>query len=335
MPLDATPAPLVDSCGRTVSYLRLSVTDRCDLRCTYCMAEKMVFLPKRDVLSLEELARLSDIFIRRGVRKLRLTGGEPLVRRDVMDLFRDLSRHLRSGALDELTLTTNGSLLARHAEALAACGVRRVNVSLDTLDPDRYRSVTRIGDIGIVLAGIDAALAAGLKVKLNAVASRGAFEQEVDDLIRFAHRRGMGLTLIEEMPLGDTGLDRRASVLSLRDLQADLANRWTLTPQRHSSGGPARYTWVEETKGQLGLISPMSCNFCALCNRVRISCTGQLYTCIGDEGSVDLRAPMRQSEAAVLNAIRAAIAMKPERHRFDLSRMAEPAVSRHMSALGG
>ncbi len=335
MLLDTTSAPLVDRFGRAISYLRLSVTDRCDLRCTYCMAEKMVFLPKRDILSLEEMARLCDIFIRRGVRKLRLTGGEPLVRRDVMDLFRDLSRHLTSGTLDELTLTTNGTLLARYAQSLADCGVRRVNVSLDTLDPDRYRAVTRRGDIRMVLAGIDAALAAGLAVKLNAVASKGAFEQEVDDLIRFAHGRGMDLTLIEEMPVGDTGQDRTARALSLRHLQADLSSRWTLIPQRHCSDGPARYVRVEQTGGRLGFISPMSCNFCALCNRVRVSCIGQLYTCMGDEGSVDLRTPLRQSEQATLSAIRAAVKAKPERHRFNMSHMADPAVMRHMSVLGG
>ncbi|WP_170347592.1 GTP 3',8-cyclase MoaA [Ruegeria atlantica] len=328
-------APLVDGFGRTVSYLRLSVTDRCDLRCTYCMAEKMSFLPKRDLLSLEELARLSDIFIRRGVRKLRITGGEPLVRRDVMDLFWDVSRHLRSGVLDELTLTTNGTLLAHHADCLAGCGIKRINVSLDTLNPDRYRNMTRLGDIRMVLAGLDAAQDAGLQVKLNAVASRGEFEDEVDELIRFAHGRGMGLTLIEEMPLGDTGLNRCDSVLSLRDLQSDLARRWTLTPLNRSSGGPARYVQVAETGGQLGFISPMSCNFCALCNRVRVSCTGRLYTCMGDEGSVDLRAPLRRSENEVSSAIRSALLTKPERHDFDISQMSKPAVERHMSALGG
>lgn len=335
MPLDANPAPLVDSFGRTVSYLRLSVTDRCDLRCTYCMAEKMTFLPRRDVLDLEELARLSDIFIRRGVRKLRLTGGEPLVRPDVIALFRDLSQHVKSGALDELTLTTNGTQLAKHAEALAACGVKRVNISLDTLDGARFRALTRLGDIARVHEGIDAALACGLKVKLNAVASRGAFEGEVDALIRFAHARGMDLTLIEEMPLGETGLDRSQSVLSLCDVQAALARRWTLTPSRRSLGGPARYMQVGETGGQLGFISPMSCNFCSLCNRVRVSCTGRLYTCMGDEGSVDLRTALRTSEHAVTDAIRAALATKPERHSFDMSNMTRPAVSRHMSALGG
>lgn len=335
MPLDTASAPLVDGFGRKVSYLRLSVTDRCDLRCTYCMSEKMTFLPKRDVLSLEELARLSDLFIRHGVRKLRITGGEPLVRRDVIDLFRDLSRHLASGTLDEMTLTTNGTLLARHAADLAACGVRRVNVSLDTLDAARYRAVTRLGDIARVQAGIDAALDAGLRVKLNAVASCGAFESEVDDLIRFAHARGMDLTLIEEMPLGETGTDRSQSMLSLRDLQRDLARRWTLAPLRRNSGGPARYVRVAETGRQIGFISPMSCNFCALCNRVRVSCTGQLYTCLGDDSAVDLRSPLRHSDAAALGALRAALMVKPERHQFDMARMAASTVPRHMSALGG
>lgn len=335
MPFDATSAPLVDGFGRHVSYLRLSLTDRCDLRCTYCMAEKMTFLPRRDLLDFEELSRLCALFIRHGVRKLRLTGGEPLVRRDVIDLFRALSVHLDSGALDELTLTTNGTQLARHAAALAACGVRRVNVSLDTLDGARYRAITRLGDIRMVLAGLDAAQEAGLQVKLNAVASRGAFEHEVDDLIRFAHGRGMDLTLIEEMPLGDTGADRGQTALSLRDLEAALSQRWTLSPERHSTGGPARYLRVAETGGRIGLIPPLSCNFCALCNRVRVSCTGRLYTCMGDEGSVDLRAALRRSDDAALSVIRSALAVKPERHRFDASRIGTPAVSRHMSALGG
>ncbi len=335
MPLDANPAPLVDGFGRTVSYLRLSVTDRCDLRCTYCMAEKMTFLPRRDVLDLEELARLSVLFIRHGVRKVRLTGGEPLVRRDVMDLFATLGAHLRNGDLDELTLTTNGTLLARYADQLAACGVRRVNVSLDTLDPNRYRAITRLGDIRMVMAGLDAAQAAGLGVKLNAVASRGTFDAEVDDLIRFAHGRGMDLTLIEEMPLGETGTDRAGTALSLRDLERDLANRWTLMPEHHGTGGPARYMRVAQTGGRLGLIQPMSCNFCALCNRVRLSCTGRLYTCMGDESSVDLRSALRRSDHAALASIRDALAAKPESHRFNSAQLGTPALSRHMSALGG
>ncbi|WJY20944.1 GTP 3',8-cyclase MoaA [Fontisubflavum oceani] len=335
MPLDSAPMPLIDRFGRRVTYLRLSVTDRCDLRCTYCMAEKMVFLPKRDLLSLEELARLSRVFIRHGVRKLRITGGEPLVRRDVIDLFRDLGRDVRRGDLDEVTLTTNGTQLVRHAEALAAAGVRRVNVSLDTLDPARFRSVTRLGTLATVLAGIDAALAAGLSVKLNAVASRGAFQAELDDLILFAHGRGMDLTLIEEMPAGDTGSDRADRALSLTEVQRDLAQRWTLEPLRATTGGPARFVRLRETGGRLGFISPMSCNFCALCNRVRVSCTGQLYPCMGDEGAVDLRAPLRISDQAVLAAIREALEHKPQRHRFDATAMNSPTLARHMSALGG
>ncbi len=335
MPLDANPAPLVDGFGRAVTYLRLSVTDRCDLRCTYCMAEKMTFLPRKEVLDLEELARLSALFIRHGVRKLRLTGGEPLVRRDVMDLFRALSAHLRRGDLDELTLTTNGTLLARHAQGLAECGVRRVNVSLDTLDPARYRAITRLGDIRMVLAGIEAAQAAGLKVKLNAVASRGRFETELPTLIEFAHARGMDLTLIEEMPLGETGTDRAQTALSLNEVTSALSQRWTLSPDPHRSGGPARYLRVAQTGGRIGLISPMSCGFCALCNRVRLSCTGRLYTCMGDEGSADLRAAFRRSEAAALACIRGALAAKPQGHRFESHSVGTPALRRHMSTLGG
>lgn len=334
MPLDTTTAPLLDGLGRRVTYLRLSVTDRCDLRCTYCMAEKMCFLPRREVLTLEEMDTVASWFVAAGVRKLRLTGGEPLVRPNVLSLVRSLSRHLDSGALDELTLTTNGTQLARHAAALAACGVRRVNVSLDTLEPARYRAVTRLGDISKVLAGLDAAQAAGLRVKLNAVASRGAFEAEVDDLIRFAHGRDMDLTLIEEMPLGETGADRAASALPLDGLRRDLAERWTLTPAAARTGGPARMFRVAETGGLLGFIAPMSCNFCALCNRVRLGCTGRLYTCLGDEGSVDLRAPLR--EGGDMGAtIRAALRVKPAGHRFDPARMAAPSVARHMSVLGG
>ena len=336
MPLDVNrSAPLVDGFGRAVTYLRLSVTDRCDLRCTYCMAENMVFVPKRSLLSLDELARVSDAFIRRGVRKLRLTGGEPLVRKGVMDLIADLSQHLETGALDELTLTTNGTQLARHADMLARHGVRRVNVSLDTLDPARYARVTRRGDLDKVLAGLDAAQAAGLDVKLNAIASRGAFESEVDDLIRFAHGRGMDLTLIEEMPMGETGLNRSDSFLSANDLKADLARRWTMSDLRRSTGGPARYVHVGETGGRLGFISPMSCNFCALCNRVRLSATGRLYTCMGHEGSVDLKPALDRDEAALDALLRQAVAAKPEGHAFDSRIVGKPSVRRFMSALGG
>ncbi len=338
MPLDASranPRPLTDRFGRSATYLRLSLTDRCDLRCTYCMAENPVFMPKRDLLSIEELARLSDIFIRRGVRKLRLTGGEPLVRKGVIDLVAELSRHLKTGALDELTLTTNGTQLARYADDLAKHGVWRVNVSLDTLDPTRYRQVTRGGDLDKVLSGLDAAQSAGLKVKLNAIAGRGAFEAELDTLIRFAHGRGMDLTLIEEMPMGETGQDRSDTFLPLDELRADLALRWTLTPLTHVTGGPARYLGIAETGGRLGLISPISCNFCALCNRVRLSANGRLYTCMGQEGSVDFRAALGQDEDALDALLRQAVAAKPQGHDFETRTISRPSVRRFTSALGG
>ncbi len=335
MPFDSPPDQLVDPFGRRITYLRLSVTDRCDLRCTYCMSERMRFVPRAELLTLEELALLAEEFIRRGVTKLRLTGGEPLVRRDVIELFRALSRHIDTGALDELTLTTNGTQLARFADDLVACGVRRVNVSLDTLDPVRYRAVTRYGDILKALAGIDAALAAGLKVKLNAVAARGAFEAELDDLIRFAHNRGMDLSLIEEMPLGDTGPDRGRRFLPLDALVGDLTTRWTLSPARHSTGGPARYLHVAETGGLLGLISPLSCTFCATCNRLRVSATGKLYPCMGDDGAVDLRDALRRAPEQIGDLIRTALARKPRHHRFDVHAPSTPVVQRPMSVLGG
>jgi GTP 3',8-cyclase len=332
------PRPgLVDSFGRRVSYLRLSVTDRCDLRCTYCMAEHMQFLPRREVLSLEELRRLTGVFLNLGVRKLRITGGEPLVRKDVLTLFSALSERLARGALDELTLTTNGTQLARYAADLAALGVRRVNVSLDTLDPQRFTSLTRRGRIEEVLRGIDAAQDAGLHVKLNAVAQRGPFETEVDDLIRFAHGRGMDLTLIEEMPLGATGSDRSATYLPLGLLRTDLERRWTLTPLPDRTGGPARYLRVAETGGRLGLITPLSCDFCSSCNRVRISCTGALYTCMGSEGATDLREPLRSgaTDAELAAIIRAAVACKPRGHAFAISHAQVSGIGRTMSVLGG
>lgn len=333
----AAPSPLIDQFGRQVTYLRLSVTDRCDLRCTYCMAEHMTFLPRRDVLSLEELYDLARVFMRGGVRKIRLTGGEPLVRKNIMQLFELLAPHLQNGDLDEVTLTTNGTLLARHAEALFAAGVRRVNVSLDSLDPARYAQITRWGRLDAVLKGIDAALAAGLKVKLNAVAMRGAFEHEVDDLIRFAHGRGMDLTLIEEMPLGETGHDRGASFLSLRDLRGSLAERWTMVPVEDRTGGPARYVRLAETGGRLGFITPLSCDFCASCNRVRVSCTGDLFTCMGQEGSVGLRDALRGEEptAVVGRLIRDALGRKPKGHSFEISSQAVSGIARPMSVLGG
>jgi len=335
MAFDSSTPLLVDRFGRKMTYLRLSVTDRCDLRCRYCLPEHVRFQPRTELLTLEELALLSEAFIRRGVRKLRLTGGEPLVRRDVIELFRALSRHLDSGALNELTLTTNGTQLARFADDLAACGVARVNVSLDTLSPDRYRAITRFGDISRVMAGLDAAQAAGLRVKLNAIATRGAFEAEVDTLICFAHRRGMDLTLIEEMPMGETGRDRRGSFLPLDTLHAELAERWTLTPSPQKTGGPARYLRVEETGGTLGLISPMSCNFCAGCNRLRVSATGLLYPCMGNEGAVDLKDALRNAPERLGALIHSALDHKPRGHSFDADALTAPTLPRHMSALGG
>jgi cyclic pyranopterin phosphate synthase len=330
--------PLVDPFGRAISYLRVSVTDRCDLRCVYCMAEDMTFLPKRDLLTLEELDRLCSAFVRRGVRKLRLTGGEPLVRRDVMDLFRGLSRHLVSGALEELTLTTNGTLLTRYASELAGYGVRRVNVSLDTLDPDRFRAITRWGDIGKVLAGIDAAQAAGLAVKINAVALKGVNEAEIESLTEWAHGRGMDITFIEVMPLGDIEPSRLDQYLPLSVVRARMLDRWTLEDLPDSTGGPARYVRVKETGGRIGFITPHTHNFCESCNRVRITCTGTLFMCLGQEDAADLRAPLRASpdDALLERTIEAAILRKPKGHDFVIERRgAQPAVSRHMNVTGG
>ncbi|MGV0910495.1 GTP 3',8-cyclase MoaA [Martelella sp. FOR1707] len=333
----AVPRPLVDGFGRTATYLRLSVTDRCDLRCTYCMSENMTFLPRRDILDLEELHRLSRIFMARGVRKIRITGGEPLVRKNIMALFAMLGADLKRGALDELTLTTNGTLLDRYAEALFTHGVRRVNVSLDTLDPERYQAITRWGRIERVFAGIAAAQAAGLRVKINAVAMRGAFEQEVDDLIRFAHEQDMDLTLIEEMPLGEGRHDRRESFLSLSRLRETLSKRWTLQPLALKSGGPAHYMRVAETGGLLGFITPLSCGFCAACNRLRVSATGDLYTCMGDEGRVGLRETLRtrDDDTPIDALISRAVAMKPEGHAFSITSDHVEGIGRTMSVLGG
>jgi len=338
---------LRDNYGRQVTYLRLSVTDRCDLRCTYCMAETMAFLPKKDLLTLEELYRLATVFIALGIRKIRITGGEPLMRRSIETLFALLQPHLKHGAdgigLDEITLTTNGTLLERYANMLKNYGVRRINVSLDTLDPLRYSHITRRGDITAVLRGLDAAQAAGLHVKINAVAMRGEFLQEVDDLIRFAHGRGMDLTLIEEMPLGETGHNRYQTHLSLADLKANLAQRWTLSPLAPSFqelpriAGPARYMRVEETGGILGFITPLSCDFCAHCNRVRVGSTGRLYPCMGQTGMVELRDLLRRSEsnATLIDVIHNAIAAKPRGHEFVIKKDHVCAISRHMSELGG
>ena len=329
---------LVDPFGRAITYLRVSVTDRCDFRCVYCMSEHMTFLPKADLLTLEELDRLCSAFVARGVRKLRLTGGEPLVRRGIMTLVASLSRHLRSGMLDELTLTTNGSQLPKYARELADHGVRRVNVSLDTLDADKFRAITRWGELDKVLAGIDAAQAAGLKVKVNAVALKGVNEDEFPALLQWAHGRGMELTLIEVMPLGDVGAGRLDQYLPLSMVRARLAERFTLHDLDYRTGGPARYVTVRETGRRLGFITPLTHNFCESCNRVRLTCTGTLFMCLGQEDAADLHTPLRQSEGdvALEAAIREAIDRKPKGHDFIIDRRHNrPAVARHMSVTGG
>jgi cyclic pyranopterin phosphate synthase len=329
---------LMDPFGRAISYLRVSVTDRCDFRCVYCMSENMAFLPKADLLTLEELDRLCTAFIVKGVKKLRLTGGEPLVRRGIMTLFASLSRHLQAGALDELTLTTNGSQLPKYAAELKDHGVRRINVSLDTLDPDKFRAITRWGELDKVIAGIDAAQAAGLQVKINAVALKGVNEDEFPALIDWAHGRGMDLTLIEVMPLGDVGEGRLDQYLPLSMARARLAERYSLDEIDYRTGGPARYVRVKETGGRLGFITPMTHNFCESCNRVRVTCTGQLFMCLGQEDAADLRAPLRASEANDLlyTAIDEAISRKPKGHDFVIDRRhTRPALARHMSVTGG
>ena len=331
-----TDRPLTDPFGRRITYLRVSVTDRCDFRCVYCMAETMTFLPRQDLLTLEELDPLASAFVLRGVRKLRLTGGEPLVRRNLMWLIRSLSRHLGSG-LDELTLTTNGSQLATHAAALAECGVARINVSLDSLDPAKFRIITRRGDLTQVLRGIDAANRAGLKIKINMVALRDVNEDEIEDVLRWAHGSGFDLTLIETMPMGEVGADRTAQYLPLSLVRARLDQRFTLDDDPFRSGGPARYVRVRETGGRLGFITPMTHNFCESCNRVRVTCTGTLYMCLGQEDAADLRAPLRASrEDAFLHAaIDAAIARKPKGHDFVIGREDRPPLARPMSLTGG
>ena len=329
---------MIDPFGRSVSYLRVSVTDRCDFRCVYCMPEHMTFLPKADVLSLEELDRLCSAFVRKGVNKLRLTGGEPLVRRDVMKLFRSLGRHVATGALSELTLTTNGSQLARFASELVDCGVKRINVSVDTLNPDKFRSITRWGDLSRVLAGVDAAQAAGLKIKINVVALKGFNDEEIPDLMIWAHGRGMDMTLIETMPMGDVDADRTEQYLPLSLVRANLAKRFTLESSDMRTGGPARYVRVAETGGRLGFITPLSHNFCESCNRVRLTCTGTLYMCLGQDDAADLRTPLRaSSDDAILDtAIDEAISRKPKGHDFIIDRRHNrPAVARQMSLTGG
>jgi GTP 3',8-cyclase len=331
-------APMVDPFGRHVTYLRVSVTDRCDFRCVYCMSEHMSFLPKRDLLTLEELDRLCSAFVSRGVRKLRITGGEPLVRKNILWLFRALSRHLAGGALDELTLTTNGSQLPKYAAELRGLGVERVNISLDTLKPDRFKAITRWGDFGDVMTGLEAAEKAGLKVKLNAVALKGINEDEIEDLLCFAHGRGHDLTLIETMPLGDIDGDRTDQYLPLSIVRARLLDRFALEDIPYRTGGPARYVRVKETGGRLGFITPMTHNFCESCNRVRLTCTGTLYMCLGQDDAADLRAPLRASadDTHLHGAIDEAISRKPKGHDFIIDRRTKrPAVQRHMSVTGG
>ena len=337
-PLNADSTKLIDPFGRHVSYLRVSVTDRCDFRCVYCMAENMTFLPKKDLLTLEELDRLCTAFVAKGVRKLRITGGEPLVRKNIMWLFEALSRHLKSGTLDELTLTTNGSQLPRFAKQLADCGVKRVNVSLDTLVPEKFKEITRWGNFDQVMAGIDAAREAGLHVKINAVALKGVNEHEYDEMIRWAHGLGMDLTLIEAMPMGEIDEDRTDQYLPLSIVRARLMDTWTLEDIAYKTGGPARYVEVKETGGKIGFITPMTHNFCESCNRVRVTCTGTLYMCLGQDDAADLRAPLRASESDELlsSAIDEAISRKPMGHDFIIDRTTKrPAVSRHMSVTGG
>lgn len=332
-----TPA-LIDPYQRAITYLRVSVTDRCDFRCTYCMSEDMTFLPKREVLTLEEIDRICTAFVDKGVRKLRLTGGEPLVRKGIMTLIRSLSRHLDSGELEELTLTTNGSQLPKYADEMANLGVKRVNVSLDTLDPDKFHRITRRGELSQVTDGIAAAKKAGLAVKINAVALKGSNEDEIVEMLRWAHGEGLDLTLIETMPLGEIDEDRTDQYLPLSKVRASLSEIFTLKDIPYKTGGPARYVEIEETGGRLGFITPMTHNFCESCNRVRITCTGTLYMCLGQDDAADLRAPMRQSEdnEALYQAIDEAISLKPKGHDFIIDRRhKKPSVGRHMSTTGG
>jgi cyclic pyranopterin phosphate synthase len=330
---------MIDPFGRHISYLRLSVTDRCDFRCVYCMAEDMTFLPKAEILTLEELDRLCSAFVRQGVKKLRLTGGEPLVRKNIMFLFRALSRHLESGALQELTLTTNGSQLAKYARELRDCGVKRVNVSVDTLDPQKFAAITRWGKLDKVQEGLAAAKDAGLGIKINAVALKGVNEDEIDDLVAWCGREGFDLTLIEVMPMGDIGGEMRLDqYLPLSLVRARLAQKWTLDEIDYRTGGPARYVRVRETGGRLGFITPLTHNFCESCNRVRLTCTGTLYMCLGQDAAADLRAPLRASESDELleAAMREAISRKPKGHDFIIDRRHQrPALARHMSVTGG
>jgi cyclic pyranopterin phosphate synthase len=329
---------MIDPFGRHISYLRVSVTDRCDFRCLYCMAEDMTFLPKAEVLSLEELDRLCSAFVAQGVRKLRITGGEPLVRKNIMQLFEDLGRHLKSGALEELTLTTNGSQLSRFANDLKRVGIRRINVSLDTLDPEKFRAITRWGSLAKVLEGIEAARNAGMIIKINVVALKGVNEDEIDHMVEWCGAHDCDMTLIETMPLGDITGDRTDQYLPLSLVRSRLENNWTLDDSEYRTGGPARYVRIGETGRYLGFITPLTHNFCESCNRVRLTCTGTLYMCLGQEDAADLRTPLRNggSEADLQEAIREAISRKPKGHDFIIDRRNKrPALARHMSVTGG
>lgn len=330
-------APLIDQFARRITYLRLSVTDRCDLRCSYCMPERMTFLPRKDVLSLEELHRMALGFVARGITKIRLTGGEPLVRRDMMELVKALGRKLGDG-LEELTMTTNATRMAEFADGLAEAGIRRVNISLDTLDRARFLELSRRDSLPQVLEGIQAAKEAGLKVKLNTVALKGINEDEIPDIIAWAHGQGFEATLIEVMPLGEVEEDRFDHYLPLSAVRERLESQWTLMPTDHRTGGPARYVDIAETGGRLGFITPLTNNFCDGCNRIRVTATGQLYACLGGNERVDLRAAMRSDdpEAALSDALDVAMKIKPERHHFVIDRPGgAPALSRHMSMTGG
>ncbi|MCY0147375.1 GTP 3',8-cyclase MoaA [Hoeflea sp. G2-23] len=334
----AAAPTMIDPFGRTVNYLRVSVTDRCDFRCTYCMAENMTFLPKKDLLTLEELDRMCTAFVDKGVRKIRLTGGEPLVRKNIMQLVRQIGRHIDAGRMDELTLTTNGSQLTRFASELYECGVRRINVSIDTLDPDKFRKITRWGELGKVLEGVKAAQQAGLGIKINAVALKGFNDTEIPEMLKWAHGQGMDMTVIETMPMGEIDEDRTDQYLPLSLLRANLERQFTLEDIPFNTGGPARYVKVAETGGKLGFITPMTHNFCESCNRVRLTCTGTLYMCLGQNDAADLRAPLRASEGNELlsDAIDEAIGRKPKGHDFIIDRTTrQPAVARHMSVTGG
>ncbi|MCO4778135.1 GTP 3',8-cyclase MoaA [Lentibacter algarum] len=332
--------PLIDPFARPISYLRVSVTDRCDFRCVYCMSENMTFLPKKELLTLEELDRMCSTFIGLGVEKLRITGGEPLVRKGIMTFFHAMTRHLESGTLKELTLTTNGSQLERYADELYAAGVRRINISLDTLDEQKFADITRWGRLPQVLKGIEAAKKAGLRVKINTVALKGFNEDELFTLTEWCQREKMDLTFIEVMPMGDIGNeDRLDQYWPLKDLRTTLAERYTLTDLAHRTGGPARYVRLEETGQQIGFITPLTHNFCESCNRVRLTCTGELFMCLGQEDNADLRAPLRlhpDSDAPLEEAIRAAIKLKPKGHDFDYDRQSVGGkMTRHMSHTGG